>query len=68
MGAAEVFIVEQRAGAQAVVRVQRDHGNLRPDHGKERDELRRLAGKADLKGMGRDLVALRRGRRGRKRR
>jgi hypothetical protein len=35
---------------------------------KEREELRRLVGKADLKGAGRDLLALRRGRRGRKRR
>jgi hypothetical protein len=35
---------------------------------KERDELKRLVGKADLKGIGRDLVALRGGRRRRKRR
>jgi hypothetical protein len=36
---------------------------------KERKELRKLAGKLDLKGMGRDLLALRRGRglRGRRR-
>ncbi|MHB8532890.1 MAG: hypothetical protein ACYDC2_09235 [Solirubrobacteraceae bacterium] len=36
--------------------------------GKERKELRKLAGKLDLKGMGRDLLALRgrRGRRGRR--
>ena len=41
-------------------------GNLRP---KERRELRKLAGKLDLKGMSRELVALARSRRGlRKRR
>jgi hypothetical protein len=36
---------------------------------KERKELRKLGGKLDLKGMGRDLIALRggRGRRGRRR-
>jgi hypothetical protein len=34
---------------------------------KERLELRRLAGKAELKGLGRDLLALRGGRRRRKR-
>jgi hypothetical protein len=36
---------------------------------KERKELRKLAGKLDLKGMGRELLALRggRGRRGRRR-
>ena len=34
---------------------------------KQRKELRKLAGKLDLKGMGRELIALRRGR-GRKRR
>jgi hypothetical protein len=39
-------------------------GNL---SAKERGELRRLAGKADLKGLGRDLLALRGGRRRRRR-
>jgi hypothetical protein len=34
-------------------------GNLSP---RERKELRKLAGKLDLKGMGKDLMALRRGR------
>lgn len=34
---------------------------------KEREELRRLVGKADLKGLSRDLLALRGGRRRRKR-
>jgi hypothetical protein len=34
---------------------------------KQRKELRKLAGKLDLKGMGRELVALRGGRRGRRR-
>jgi hypothetical protein len=33
---------------------------------KERKELRKLAGKLDLKGMGRELLALRRGGRGRR--
>jgi hypothetical protein len=38
--------------------------------GKERKELRKLVGKLDLKGLGRDLIALRAGgaRRGRRRR
>jgi hypothetical protein len=40
-------------------------GNL---SAKERKELSRLAGKLDLKGMGRELLPLLRGRRGRKRR
>ncbi|HEY2397663.1 MAG TPA: hypothetical protein VGH78_01615 [Solirubrobacteraceae bacterium] len=35
---------------------------------KEREELRRTVGKADLGGAARDLLALRRGRRGRRRR
>jgi hypothetical protein len=34
---------------------------------KQRKELRKLAGKLDLKGMGRELMALRSGRRGRRR-
>jgi hypothetical protein len=55
-----------------IARLLRDSGgrprNLRP---KERRELRKLARKLDLKGMGRELVGLagaRRGRRGRRRR
>jgi hypothetical protein len=43
-------------------------GRLSNLSAKERDELRRLVRKADLKGLGRDLLALRGGRRGRKRR
>jgi hypothetical protein len=35
---------------------------------KEREELRRTVGKADLGGAARDLLAMRRGRRGRRRR
>jgi hypothetical protein len=51
------------------MRLMRDsRGRLSNLTGKEREELKRLVGKADLKGMGRDLLALRRGRRGRKRR
>ena len=54
---------------QHVLRLMRQsRGRLSNLSRKERDELRRLAGKADLKGAGRDLLALRRGRRGRKRR
>ncbi len=43
-------------------------GRLNRLSDKERKELRKLAGKLDLKGMGRDLLALRggRGRRGRR--
>jgi hypothetical protein len=52
-----------------LVRLLREsRGRLSNLSAKERDELRRLVGKADLKGVGRDLLALRRGRRGRKRR
>jgi hypothetical protein len=52
-----------------LVRLLREsRGRLSNLSAKERDELRRLAGKADLKGIGRDLLALRGGRRGRKRR
>jgi hypothetical protein len=40
-------------------------GNLRP---KERKELRKLAGKLDLKGMSRELMTLGRGRGGRRKR
>jgi hypothetical protein len=54
-----------------IARLLRDSGgrpaNLRP---KERKELRKLAGKLDLKGMSRELLGLagpRRGRRGRRR-
>jgi hypothetical protein len=52
-----------------LIRLIRDsRGRLSNLSDKERDELRRLLRKADLKGIGRDLLALRRGRRGRKRR
>jgi hypothetical protein len=52
-----------------LVRLVRDsRGRLSNLTGKEREELRRLARKADLKGIGRDLLALRGRRRGRKRR
>jgi hypothetical protein len=52
-----------------LIRLMRDsRGRLSNLSGRERDELRRLVGKADLKGIGRDLLALRGGRRGRKRR
>jgi hypothetical protein len=51
-----------------LIRLMRDsRGRLSNLSGRERSELRRLVRKADLKGMGRDLLALR-GRRGRKRR
>jgi ATP-dependent Clp protease ATP-binding subunit ClpX len=51
-----------------LIRLMRDsRGRLSNLSGRERSELRRLIRKADLKGMGRDLLALR-GRRGRKRR
>jgi hypothetical protein len=51
-----------------LLRLMRDsRGRLSNLSGRERNELRRLVGKADLKGIGRDLLALR-GRRGRKRR
>ena len=48
--------------------LRQSRGRLSNLSRKERDELRRLAGKADLKGAGRDLLALRGGRRRRKRR
>ena len=52
-----------------LVRIVRDSkGRLSNLTAKERDDLRRLARKADLRGIGRDLVALRGGRRLRKRR
>jgi hypothetical protein len=52
-----------------LIRLMRDSkGRLSNLSAKERDELRRLVRKADLKGLGRDLLALRGGRRGRKRR
>jgi hypothetical protein len=51
-----------------LIRLMRDsRGRLSNLSGRERGELRRLVAKADLKGIGRDLLALR-GRRGRKRR
>jgi hypothetical protein len=51
-----------------LIRLMRDSRGRRSNlTGKERDELRRLVGKVDLKGIGRDLLALRSGRRGRKR-
>jgi hypothetical protein len=51
-----------------LIRLMRDsRGRLSNLSGRERNELRRLVRKADLKGIGRDLLALR-GRRGRKRR
>jgi hypothetical protein len=52
-----------------LVRLIRDsRGRLSNLSGRERDELRRVVRKADLKGIPRDLLALRGGRRGRKRR
>jgi len=52
-----------------LIRLLRDsRGRLTNLSARERNELRRLARKADLKGIGRDLLALRGGRRGRKRR
>ena len=55
---------------QRLIGLMRDsRGRLSNLSRKEREELRRLVGKADLKGLGRDLLALRGGRRrGRKRR
>jgi hypothetical protein len=51
-----------------LVRLLRDsRGRLSNLSGRERDELRRLLRKADVRGIGRDLLALRGGRRGRKR-
>jgi hypothetical protein len=51
-----------------LVRLVRDsRGRLSNLSGRERDQLRRLVRKADLQGLGRDLLALRGGR-GRKRR
>jgi len=51
-----------------LIRLMRDsRGRLSNLSGRERNELQRLVRKADLKGIGRDLLALR-GRRGRKRR
>ncbi|HWX95418.1 MAG TPA: hypothetical protein VNZ01_01090 [Solirubrobacteraceae bacterium] len=51
-----------------LMRLMRDsRGRLSNLSGKERQELRRLVVKADLKGIGRDLLALR-GRRRRRRR
>jgi hypothetical protein len=52
-----------------LVRIARDsRGRLSNLTAKEREDLRRLARKADLRGVGRDLLALRGGRRLRKRR
>jgi DNA primase len=52
-----------------LIRMMRDSkGRLSNLSGRERDELRRVVRKADLKGIGRDLFALRGGRRGRKHR
>jgi hypothetical protein len=52
-----------------LIRLTRDsRGRLSNLSGRERDELRRLVRRADLKGIGRDLLALRGGRRGSKRR
>jgi hypothetical protein len=51
-----------------LIRLMREsRGRLSNLSGRERNELQRLVRKADLKGIGRDLFALR-GRRGRKRR
>jgi DNA primase len=52
-----------------LIRLMRDSRG-RPSNlgGRERNEMRRLVRKVDLKGIGRDLFALRGGRRGRKRR
>ena len=44
--------------------VRESGGRLGNLSAKEREELRRLAGKLDLAGIGRDLTALARGRRG----
>jgi hypothetical protein len=52
-----------------LIRLMRgSRGRLSNLSGRERNELRRLVRKADLKGIGRDLFALRAVRRGRKRR
>jgi hypothetical protein len=52
-----------------LIRLIRDsRGRLSNLSSRERGELRRLVRKADLKGIGRDLLALRGRRRGRKRR
>jgi hypothetical protein len=52
-----------------LIRLMRDsRGRVSNLSGRERNELRRLVRKADLSGLGRDLFALRGGRRGRKRR
>jgi hypothetical protein len=54
---------------QRLLRLMREsRGRLSNLSAKEREELRRVVRKADLKGAGRDLLALRRGRRGRRRR
>jgi hypothetical protein len=54
---------------QRLLRLMRQsRGRLGNLSRKEREELRRTVGKADLGGAARDLLALRRGRRGRRRR
>jgi len=57
---------KDRARLTRILRESKGHmGRL---SAKERSELRRLAGKLDLKGAGRELMLIRAARRGRKRR
>jgi hypothetical protein len=48
--------------ARAMQLLRKSQGRITKLGSKEREELRRLVRKADLKGMGRELIALRRGR------
>ena len=59
--------LSERDRARLTGLVRESGGRLGNLSSKERKELRKLAGKLDLKGMGRELLALRGGRR-RKRR
>jgi hypothetical protein len=55
--------LSEKDRARLVRLVRGSRGRLSNLSGKERAELGRLVGKADLKGIGRDLLALRHGRR-----
>jgi len=57
---------KDRARLSQLVRTSR--GRIGRLSSREREELRKLVGKLDLRGMGRELVPLMRGRRRRKRR
>jgi hypothetical protein len=60
--------LSEKDRARVLALLRDSHGRLSNLSAKEREELRRLAGKADLKGIGRELFALRGGRRRRRRR